>query len=326
MFNVPFYPEAIPIVFAANKKYVPYMSAMIQSVMENASQNRKYVFYILHKEITCETIALLKTQISFFPQFSIEFIDVTTYISKYNLFISRHITVEAYFRLLIPELLCEYQKAIYLDSDMICCTDIAELFDINLENYLIAAVRGIRAIYAIKEMGGVGVNFKNINEYFNSGVCVFNIDLFGKTISSEKIFEIASSREWNFHDQDVLNCIAEGKTLLLPYSWNYISTAYKKYFSEALQNEYDKAEKDPKIIHYKPWDCGNYILHFELFWKYATRTPFIDDIMERMKVNKFTTESFKETVISYIKQRKDIGIRFILFDCVRAWLFRDKRK
>ncbi|MCL2374330.1 MAG: hypothetical protein FWC65_03705, partial [Treponema sp.] len=141
--NIPFYPDAIPIVFASDNNYVPYMSAAMQSIIENSSMNRKYVFFILHNKITNEAIDLLCKQISPYKQFAINFIDVTEYISKYSLFISRHITVETYFRFLIPELLSDYQKAIYLDCDMIVCTDIAELFDTNLENYLLAATRDI---------------------------------------------------------------------------------------------------------------------------------------------------------------------------------------
>ena len=323
----------IPIIFSSNNYYVPYMAVTLQSVMENAVPNRKYILFIFHREITNDNIDLLKKQVSFFPHFSIEFINVNQYINKYDLFVSRHITVEAYFRLLIPELLSEYPKAIYLDSDMICCTDIASLYDINLKNNLIAAVRdiGVAWYYSpnhseyINTFYSVLLNLKNPDEYFCDGMCVFNIELFRKTISTDKLFELAASREWQVHDQDVLNYLCEGKTLLLPYHWNLMVTPNEKYLPEHLQTEYNKAKINPKIVHYKPWNCENYILHFELFWKYATRTPFISTIIERMKSKDFiSNESFIERIISNIMYRKSIGLRFILFDCLKAWLLRIK--
>ena len=327
----------IPIVFAADNYYVPYMAVMIQSIMENADQNRQYIFFILHQGISNDNMDLLNKQIAHFHPFSIEFINVSSYIGKYNLFVSRHVTVETYFRLLIPELLTEYQKAIYLDGDMICRTDIGELFDINIENYLLASVRdtAVALYYSKKEeeylknIHSVLSSLKKPDEYFNGGMCIFNIELFRKTISTEKLLELAASREWQLHDQDVLNYVAEGKTLLLPYRWNFMTMMpHSEYLPEHLQNEYQEAQNNPKIIHYavKPWSCYNYIINFELFWKYATRTPFIDTIIERMKTKNFVSNnSLRDIIISNIKNRNGIGIRFILFDCVKAWLSRKKK-
>jgi lipopolysaccharide biosynthesis glycosyltransferase len=328
--------ENIPIVFAANNYYVPYMAAMIQSVMENADPNRRYYLFILHREINNDNVYLLKKQVSLFLNFSIEFINVNQYISKYNLFISRHITVEAYFRLLIPDIFSNYQKVIYLDCDMICCTDIASLFDINLENNLIAAVwdTGVAWYYSqnhsedIKTMySSVLLHLKKPYEYFCSGMCIFNIELFRKTISINKLLELAASREWQLHDQDVLNFLAEGKSLLLSFYWDFMFTPYAKYLPEHLQTEYNEAKKYPGIIHYKPWNEENYIPHFELFWKYATRTPFINDIIKRMNEKYLIKDaiSFPDKILQNIIQRQGIGIKFLLVDCLKAWLFRDKK-
>jgi lipopolysaccharide biosynthesis glycosyltransferase len=310
------------------------MATMIQSIMENADQNRQYVFYILHQEINDDNMELLKKQISLFPHFSIKFINVTQFISRYNLFTSRQITVEAYFRLLIPELLSEYQKAIYLDGDMICCTDIASLFDINLDNYLLAAVRdiGVAWYYSKKSKertylyASVMLRLKNHDDYFCSAMTVFNIELFRKTITTEKLFELAMSREWQIHDQDILNFLAEGKTLLLPYHWNFMYTEWAKYLPEYLRQEYNDAGIHPKIIHYKPWKKEFNIPHFQQFWKYATRTPFIDEIIRRMEAKKLiSSETIQEVIANNIESRNGLGLRFIL-NCAKAWLFRKKKK
>lgn len=335
MTHIPFYSDSIPIVFSTNDYFVPYMSTAMQSIMENADQNRQYVFYIFYQKIADENIRLLTEQTSFFRQFSIEFINVALYISKYNLFTSRHITVESYFRLLIPGLLSQYQKAIYLDGDIICNTDIASLFDIDMENNLIAAVRdtGVSWYYSpkhskkMKNMHTVLLNLKKPDKYFCAAMTIINIELFHKTITTEKLLEFAASREWQIHDQDVMNVLSEGKTLLLPYCWNFMSTPDAKYLPEHLKKEYDEAGKNPKIVHYKPWDSYFYMQHFECFWKYATRTPFINIIVEQMNSKKLIPNSsfaLHEVVIDNITHRKGIGIRFLLIDCIKAWLFRDK--
>jgi len=332
MNNIKYYQDSIPVVFASNSNYLPYTSVLIQSIMENANKNKKYAFYLLYKDINIDSINLFEAQIASYSQFSIEFIDVNPYIQKYDLFISRHITTEAYFRLLIPALFFEYKKVIYLDCDMICCADISELMEFNLENHLLGAVCGVRlAIYYEmrkkrynSKNNEVFLNLKNKNEYFNSGMCIFNIELFNETYPSSKLLELAASRDWNFHDQDVLNFIAEGKTFLLPYNWNYIPIEHKKYLQKSFQNEYYDAEKNPKIIHYKPWDCNNYITHFELFWKYATRTPFIDIIIKNMRDKELFSGSYTETIIANIKQNR-LGLKFILIDCIKAWFCKNNK-
>jgi lipopolysaccharide biosynthesis glycosyltransferase len=218
---------------------------------------------------------------------------------------------------------------------MICCTDIAHLFDINLENNLLAAVRdvGVAWYYSpnhSEEMkalySSVLLHLKDPSEYFCGAMCIFNIELFRKTIPIDKLLELAASREWQLHDQDVLNFLAEGKSLLLPFYWDFMFTPYAKYLPEHLQTEYNEAKKNPGIIHYKPWNEENYIHYFELFWKYATRTPFINDIIKCMDAKHLITDSmsFHDRILQNITKRQGIGIRFILWDCLKAWLFREK--
>lgn len=326
----------IPIVFSTNDYYVPYMAAMMQSIMENADHNRQYIFFVFYQEINDNNKYLLENQISLFSCFSLEFINVAEYLNKYNLFTSRHITVETYFRLLIPKILSDYSKAIYLDGDMICCTNIANLFDIDIENFLLAAVRdtGVSWYYSpnhsnsMKNLYSILLQLKNPDEYFCAGMCVFNIELFNKFITTEKLFELAASRNWQCHDQDLLNYFAEGKTLLLPFHWNLMYTNESKYLPDHLKDEYISAFETPKIIHYKPWRHDIYIPHFELFWKYATRTPFITEIIQRMKDKEYVSNKFlsvKERIISNIIHRRGISLRFLLVDCVKAWLIRDKK-
>ena len=91
--------------------------------------------------------------------------------------------------------------------------------------------------------------------------------------------------------------------------------------------EYIEAQENPKIIHFKPWDRENYIPFFECFWMYAVKTPFIDIILNRMKKKEYITFDFlQQRIISNITHRKGIGIKFILLDCIKAWLFRKKTR
>lgn len=140
MKTIDIYPDTIPIIFSSNDYFVPYMSSAMQSVMENADSGKRYAFFVLHRDITDSAISLLTAQIAAFTNFSIDFINVFEELKDFQLFTSGSITIETYFRLLIPELFSSYEKVIYLDCDLICCTDIAELYKTNLGDNLLAAV------------------------------------------------------------------------------------------------------------------------------------------------------------------------------------------
>jgi lipopolysaccharide biosynthesis glycosyltransferase len=330
MTKVTFYSDYIQIDFASNDYFVPYMSAMMQSVMENAGLKKKYAFFVMHQDISEFSMQKLSAQIAQYQQFSIDFVNVTQYFKEYTFYIEnkKSISEETFFRLIIPELFSEYEKVIYLDGDMICCTDIAELYHFELGNNLLAAPCDILGQYfyyknkKYKKMiheDGIRV-VKNTDNYFIAGVLVINIPLFRVSFSTKEILDFAVSRKWKIHDQDVLNVLCEGKVLMLPLSWSFMKLANdaSKYIPEHLFDVYSKSEKELKIFHYnwvyrKPWANTFHVPYFEYFWKYATRTPFINVITSRMtEDNLIRTETLGEIVFNNIKYRQGIGIRFIL--------------
>jgi lipopolysaccharide biosynthesis glycosyltransferase len=266
---------------------------------------------------------LLRGQIKKFTQFSIEFIDVGKNIDGYNFHLNNTdqqtgIPVETYFRLLIPELFSNYKKVIYLDGDMICRIDISDLYEIDIGNNLLASSRDIPLItsyYKLPE--SKRKKLKCIDDYFIAGMLVFNIEEFAKTISISELLDLAASRRWEYQDQDVLNTVSAGKLFMLPMEWDFIYEGDVKYMPPHLQDEYLRAKENPKIIHFagqylKPWRSSVYVPYFELFWKHATRTPFIDTILERMWKNGLIGRTYKERVFSDIKNRRQIGLRLIL--------------
>jgi len=326
------YPNEIPIVLISDNNYLPYTSVTIQSIVENASPHRYYAFFILHKEISNESMEMLSKQVAAYKQFSVTFIDVSDQLDWKSFFISKQYPVETWFRLLIPDLLHKYEKVIYIDGDMIACTDIGELFDIDLKDKLLAAARDIDAVNwfygskASKKVIGYRNSFpvlKNTGDYFCTGLSVFNIALFREIMPQKKLLEIAMSNEWDFLDQDVLNIASEGKVHFLSWHWGFYNTRNTEFFPVEILDKYTQASEAPKIIHYvgdKPWKTVFYIPYFEQFWKYATRTPFIDIIVKRMGISK--SISLKEIVVARILKKK-FDFKFIV-RCLAAILFRSR--
>jgi lipopolysaccharide biosynthesis glycosyltransferase len=338
MIKAIFYPNSIPVVFPSDEYFIPYLATTMQSIMENSDKKKKYAFFVLHGDISQPTMDKLKKQISFFPQFTIDFINVSHFLEGYNLFVSGHITIETYYRLLIPELFVDYKKVIYHDSDMICRVDISELYGIDLGENLLAASRDILGICRYymyfknkKLIGTDQISLQDADNYFNAGLLLINIIQFRSAFILKDLLNFALSKEWRSYDQDVLNVLCKGRVLFLPLSYNFNKDDNAAiYLPEKIKKEYLETIKNPKIIHFmgpskKPWNNTTYVPYFELFWKYANATPFIDTIVSRMYEKKLVLSiSLADTIISNIKHRGGIGLLFIL-RCFKAWISRDKK-
>ena len=301
---------SVILVLAINNFYVPYVSVMIESIILNAKQKRKYEIYILSTNISLKNKENLNYQIKKDKRFSIEFINVTNVIKNKKLNTFAHLTIETYFRFLIFDLFPNYKKILYLDSDLIINTDISELYDINIEGNYLAAVKDIDTAGSLNFQKGKRkyiheiIGCKGDDEYFQAGVILFNIIEIKKKISSEILFYIAQARKWDWMDQDILNFVFKGKIYYLHQKWNCIMNwvglienktriDIMKLAPKSIFDEYLEARKNPLIIHYagnqKPWeypscDFSNY------FWKYANKSIYINQIIIQNKKKKENTE------------------------------------
>ncbi|VTX86879.1 Glycosyl transferase family 8 [Neisseria subflava] len=102
-----------------------------------------------------------------------------------------------YCRMCIPAILGDISDTVlYLDTDVLCLGDISELFTVNLDRKLLAAVPETTLYRAYINKLNVFV-FRSTDPYFNSGVLLFNNKYWNEssayTILSEKIRQVELS-------------------------------------------------------------------------------------------------------------------------------------
>lgn len=159
-------------------------------------------------------------------------------------------TPYSYLRLLLPELGFK-GKMIYLDSDIMCCSDLAQLWDIDLTGYEFAAVRD--------HMGQFWIGM----DYVNSGMLFLNFEEIEKTGLFVRGRDIVKNKRLFFPDQTVLNKYSSN-ILRLPRKFNEQRQATEgetviKHFCQGIkwlpffhvynikQSERDKVRKKLKI-------------------------------------------------------------------------------
>lgn len=295
------YEHVFPIVFAANDTFAPYAGVAIQSVILNANPRNLYRIYVLHTSISSKHVEELERMTG--ENITVSCISVAHLISGIHtsLPVTRDITVDAYYRILIPELeeLRGYPYVIYLDCDVIVNTDIAGIVPENMGNHLIAAVRDYSSIPKIERK----MQEKNCNldaaQYINSGVLVINIPQWNKLKISKKCFdylERISSKQFVYMDQEIINAVCRDRILLLDDSWNYIWTIRygDQETVERCKAITDRIGDNFNILHFttpiKPW-CTLDHPYSRYFWKYAGQSPFLEEIIKTNLCSKIEFES-----------------------------------
>lgn len=295
--------ETVPIIMATDIYYLPQTSVTMLSVLENGDKRFKYKFYILMPDgIVARNMSVIENVIRKYPNASVEYINMGNRFSDATLNIS-HITSPTFYRLNAPSLFPQYDKIIYLDSDVVVDGDLHEFYSLDIENYYVGGVKAA-SYHSVKN--GNATYCKNnglpaIDQYINAGVILLNL----KTLREddvEKEFEIRVKKGFRSQDQDVINGACYGHIKLLPYKYNCMITKYEGVEEQLLNcfrmQEILEAHNRPITIHYaaeeKPWKTFDCALA-DRWWKYARMAGvelaflenFRDEFINRGKIIRF---------------------------------------
>lgn len=265
----------IPVFFTADEPYAPYLATAINSLVKNASDTREYSVTVLHEDITPESmkkiLALAKENvgITFIPMK--EGLEAITD-KMSNRLRCDYFTLTIYFRLFIPEMFPDIDKCIYIDSDVVLTSDVAELYDIELGDALFGACAD-KSVSDVPELAAYMENAVGVNrhKYINSGVLLMNTKALRESGFQSHFLTLLKTRAFDCiaPDQDYINAIAKNRILHLPDAW------------DTMPNPNSPESENAKLIHYnlfsKPW-CYDKIQYEEHFWRYAEDSGFIDEI------------------------------------------------
>ncbi|WP_414578956.1 glycosyltransferase family 8 protein [Anabaena sp. CCY 9402-a] len=318
--------NSICLVCAADDNFSMPLAATTRSVVAHLTSEQHLALYIIDGGISRvnknRIIQNLQSE-----QVSITWLKVKK--SKFkNLQTSSAITIAAYYRILIPELLPpEINKAIYIDSDVIVRTSLQELWNIDIcDNYLLA-VPDMGAPYVSSPRGLINYQELGISpdcKYFNSGVLVMNLKKWRKEATSQKIFEYLDKYKnyIRWHDQDAMNAILAGQWETIDSRWNQMPYLFRYQSwqdSPYSEEEYNNLVNHPFIIHFssheKPWhdNCNHPEKH--LFFEYLDSKIWSSWGVEQLakKQRQQNLAVFKKKYIS-LKQK----IKFLLRGVIKS--------
>ena len=269
--------ELIPIFFTIDDGYAPYLHVALISLIKNASKDRRYKIIVVYQELNEENRNNLAKLVEDYPNFEMEFkfmkqsLDMITDRIE-NRIRSDYYTMTIYFRIFIPDMYPEYDKAIYIDSDIIVPGDISELYDTDMHDNLIGVVTdgSVNDVPELQRYMTESLGLK-LGDYFNSGMLLMNMKELRNVHLAEHFLYLLNKYHFDCvaPDQDYLNSMCYGKIEYLDSCW------------DAMPNRNKPEIENPKIIHYnlfdKPW-CYDDIQYQDYFWEYAKQSVYYDKI------------------------------------------------
>lgn len=267
----------IPVVYATDLGYLRYTIASMCSILQQPTLNVFYRFVILVPgKDTCDYTTPIENTLNKFSNYSLEIIKIGDEFDDAHIEIS-HISTPTYYRLLLPQLLPECDKCIYIDGDTIACDDLVNLYAIDLnDNYLGAVEALIYYEESDYHRNRLEIPEKHPFIYFNAGVLLMNLKKMREDHLVPRFLELVN-KTFESQDQDILNLVCYGKIQSISPSYN-VMTRYHKWekmrFEEIMgqeaANAYIQATKCPTIIHYadkiKPWN-NIAAVHSRYWWE-----------------------------------------------------------
>ena len=269
--------QLIPIFFAVDNNYMPFLSVALCSLIANASKDYDYKILVLNSNVTENNIGKIKELEN--DNFIIEFVNVNEKIENIvddlSLRLRDYYSNSIYYRLFIASLFPDFDKALYLDADIAVIGDISKLYFEELGDNLVGAITDevVNANDTFVKYAKVAIGIE-AEKYFNSGILVMNLAEFRKEKIEEKFVHLLSKYNFNVvaPDQDYLNYLCKGKVKYIHKGWDKMALIEDKDFDESTL----------QLIHYnmfqKPWNYSG-VPYEEYFWKYAKESNYYDEIV-----------------------------------------------
>ena len=324
----PNFQNIISIVMSASEEYLPYTAVTISSILRHGSKECHFDLIVLHQQcFSQEGINLLQQVTNLWNNCTLRLLCVNRKMESY--YVSGHVATETYVRLLLPELLPNYDKVIYLDSDLVVLRDISELWFLPVDRDIMLA--GVADLDVIGQYCGTEFSMRYyINhilklsqpeKYIQAGVLCFFLNAIRAQLNSELLAWVQREVNCVISIRMFLNAVCQKKIALLDCRWNVVSDCDNYRVShiisqtpKALFHAYMQSRQEPWIVHYsgyhKPWEFPQEDL--SAYFKEEVQFAHLEPYVYKKRRNEEKTSSCKRWIIFFVPKQ---SIRRELIKC-----------
>ena len=242
------------IVFCCDNNYAPFLAVTIKSILCNNTAhdchfhifcndidevNRNRIYDVVHKS---DAIVSFRNIVD----------------DKLRSLEKRKWPINAWHRVLLPEILPNLDRVLYFDADTIVMGNLDYLFKMDISHHSIGAVIDIESFEnsAYQRCG-----YPQELKYICSGVLLMNLAYWRANGLTDKIIKwgIENADRLKCPDQDAINHVCANDKIVLPLKYGILSTFNFKHHHDFVKN--NKKEcidmlDNPIIVHYagmQPW-------------------------------------------------------------------------
>ena len=283
--------KTMNIAVVTDNNYTFPLCVMLTSLFEN---NKKYKIriYVLYFDLNKHNKNYIQNLINQYKQkvvfCKIDVHNIKNYFKDFG-----HVSKTTYLKFYIPKVATGIRRILYIDSDIIICGSLNNIWNTNLKGKIVGAVTD----YSDARINALG--YKQKDGYFNAGLLLIDVNKWNKAKISNQLIDyiVENQDKLVFWDQDAFNAILHNRWLHMPVIYNFQTLMYLN------KNKFIGC-KSPIVIHYttdaKPWNfrCNHPLKN--QFWKYLK--------MSRWKDYKMTDITIKNTVYHYMPIRMDLKL------------------
>ena len=274
--------ETFTVATAVNEHYVFPMAVMMRSVVQALSVEATVTFRILTVGLSHKSRSALDRSLA---GLSAEYEEIVIDPSVlHDLKVDRHVTLETYFRLLLPQYLHDVERVLYLDTDLIACHSVHEIFGEEMLGAHLLAVphASKRSGFFCSERGVPSyssLGIPGMTRTFNAGVMLIDLEAWRISDTTRCILQYLRyyREQVLWWDQDGLNAVLYDKWRPLAAKWNVMASHFAEFESwqDSLLDSttFEFIKQNPGIVHYsnspKPWST-DYHGPFLEYWYAAS--------------------------------------------------------
>lgn len=249
--------ERVVITCATDAHYVTPLAVMLRSVLTNLSKDRQAAIYIMDGGVDQERKEKLGRSLPS-GRATVQWMPVNPEVYSGAPLWGR-MPVSTYYKLAVADTLpADVHKAIWLDCDLVVTTDLAQLWNGDLNDDHVRAAQDsivplVSSPFGIAAYQSLGIPADA--KYFNAGVMLLDLDRWRADRVSQRVLDYL--RRFGdsvfFWDQEGLNAVLAGKWGELDPRWNCNASVPPRRRVRRTAG----ASEPPWIIHWagylKPW-------------------------------------------------------------------------
>lgn len=301
--------QDIHIACAANAAYVPHVATLLQSVAANHGPDVT-VHFLHDASVSAEQLAQLRGQTDQSGMRLVCHVPVAQQLA--GLPVTDRYPQVVWFRVLLPELLPDVERVLYLDADTLVLQSLSPLWDLSLANVPLAAVQDVLSPQHRGLPQTIGLS--RSEDYFNSGVLLLNLERMRVTNFRSRMMALDRAHfDAGFPDQIALNAVAKGQWLRLHPKWNcmtpFIEDTDRSDDMSERSFQHQQAAASPCVLHFegywlraKPWHYRCDHPHQWLYLYYRGLTPWPLKVLEDRNLKNLIAKRVPRRLLDWLAQ------------------------